>query len=109
MSKAFPIKMAFYTLVVVYLWLDFFVFEGPLGKKLKTVNPQSEANVAFAKEKGVAARVYHQPIFLTQVDYALEEKFWRNGKSRGAIKGLEAEKLKFQRLAVLQDLIDDFP
>lgn len=107
MSKAFPIKMAIYTLVIAYLWLDLFVFYGPLSRRVKNVNPRSAENVAYAKEHGVAARVFYQPIYLTQVDYALEEKFWRQGKGREMLEGMSAAALSFHRGAVLQELIDD--
>ena len=104
MSKAFPVKMAIYTLVVGYLCLDLFVLKGPVHGWVERRVPGGAAQVAEAERQGVVARVFGEPVYLAQVDRALEEKLWREGQE---MSGLSANELLFWRKEVLRDLIDE--
>ncbi len=95
------VRAVVYSFALVYLFLDLFVLKGPLYQRVKESNPRSERVIAEETARGVAARVYFQPILLTQIDRAVEKKLWHRGKSP---QTLSPEELKSRRLAVLDDL-----
>jgi parvulin-like peptidyl-prolyl isomerase len=102
-DKGVPVRLVLYTIGIIYLFLDLFVFDGPLRRKLREENPQSPERIASAKAKGVVARVFYQPILLSQVDRRVEERLWKEGRK---LDGLGKEERKLLRMAALNDLID---
>ena len=74
-------RVVLYSVALLYLIADLFVFGGPLKRALFRKNPTSADVIEAAKEEGVVARVYFQPIMLTQVDYRVRENLLARGAS----------------------------
>ena len=96
-------RLVVYSIGIVYLFLDLFVLDGPLRRKMRRDHPQSPERIAAAKAQGVVARVYYQPILLSQVDRRVDERMWKEGRK---LESLSKEERKLLRLAALNDLID---
>src|SRR5690606_11450576 len=77
----FPFRPALYGIVILYLVGDLFLVGGPIRRQIDLTNPDSPAFLAAAKERGVVARVAGQPITRSQIDRALAERLWLDGKS----------------------------
>jgi hypothetical protein len=103
-DKGAFIRAVVYSLALLYLFLDLFFFQGPLYHKVRGNDPSSKDAIAAETARGVAARVYYQPILLTQIDRAVEKRLWRQGKSPSGLRG---EDLKSQRLVALDGLFDE--
>lgn len=101
--KKFTLRLVLYGAVLAYLAGDLFLFHGPLGRKLERANPGSPAAIAAAKAGGVVARVFNLQITRTQLDRAVCERLWLEGKS---IDSLSPQLRKIARYAALDDLID---
>ena len=102
-DKGVPVRLVVYTLGMVYLFLDLFVFAGPLRQKIRKSNIRSPEQIAAAKAQGVVARFYGQPILLTQVDWRVQERVWKEGRKLEDVPDVERKVL---RMAALNDLID---
>ena len=81
--------------LLVYLAGDLFVWRGPLGRRLDGVMPGG---------RRVVARVFDRAITRSQVERAVRERLWREGKSSAE---LSAQNLIDARQAALDALIDD--
>ncbi len=88
---------------LAYLAGDLFVFNGPARRGLERFSPDSPASVEKAKAEGVVARVGDYPITSSQVDRAVTERLWWEGRKPA---DLQPEDLAAARRAALQDLID---
>ena len=99
----FSLRFAAYILVVGYLVADLFVFNGPLNKRIQASNPNSPESIAKAKANGVVARVFYNQITRRQLDYAIYERLWLEGK---ALEDLSPGDKKLVTYAALGDLID---
>ncbi|MES2438321.1 MAG: peptidylprolyl isomerase [Verrucomicrobiota bacterium] len=99
----FPLRFALYSVAIVYLLGDLLVFKGPIRHRIDLANPDSPAAIAAAKAKGVVARVSGRPISRSQLDRALAERLWLDGRSAG---GLTPVDLATARHAALEELID---
>ncbi|MEO5714348.1 MAG: peptidylprolyl isomerase [Luteolibacter sp.] len=77
----FPIRLALCGIAAVYLAGDLFVFHGPLRHQIDLLDPASAASITRAKSTGVVARVFDQPITRSQLDRAVGEKLWLEGKT----------------------------
>lgn len=84
-----------------YIALDFLVLKGPLHQKLKT----KESDVLLDSERDIAARVFHKPIYLSQIDYAVDQMLWSKGRSREGVGGAERTYL---RQVAIRDLADQY-
>ena len=102
MSKSFVIRMTLWSVLMLYLLCDFFLFKGPLRSELRRMFPTKEDKVAEAMAEGICARVYNAPIYLSQVDRRLRERLWRTGRDPEAVH--ESERKMLRRLA-LDDLV----
>lgn len=102
-DKGVPVRLVVYSLGIVYLFLDLFVFDGPLRQKMREKDPRDPAQVAAAKAKGIVARVHYQPILLTQVDRRVEQELWKEGRT---LEGMKQEEKLLRRKAALNELID---
>ncbi|WP_411846250.1 peptidylprolyl isomerase [Roseibacillus persicicus] len=98
-----PVRAILYGVALIYLFIDLFVFKGPLYKAIKNSDPRSEQAIREETARGVAARVYYQPILLTQIDWEVERRLWLRGKSAA---GLSATELRSQRMAALNGLFE---
>jgi parvulin-like peptidyl-prolyl isomerase len=97
------LRLALYGAVVAWLAGDLFVFHGPLRRKLDRADPRSAEAIAAAKAGGVVARVFNRQITRSQLERALHERLWLEGKTPA---DLTAENLKLVRYAALDELID---
>ena len=102
MSKSFVVRMALWSVLVLYLACDFFLFNGPLRSELRRMFPTQEDKVARAVAEGICARVYNAPIYLSQVDRRVRERLWRTGRDPEKVSDAEMAML---RTVALDDLI----
>ena len=99
----FSLRLAIYGAVLAYLAGDLFVFQGPLRQRIERANPHSAEAQAAAKAGGVVARVFNHQITRSQLERALHERLWLEGKTP---ESLAPANLKTARYAALADLID---
>lgn len=99
----FSLRFAVYLVVVGYLVSDLFLFNGPLNKRIQSSNPNSPESIAKAKANGVVARVFNHHITRKQLDYAIYERLWLEGKH---LEDLSPGNRELVTYAALGDLID---
>lgn len=99
----FSLRLAIYGGVLAYLAGDLFLFHGPLRQRVDRADPTSAAAIADAKRRGVVARVFNHQITRDQLERAVHERLWLEGKHPD---GFSPENLKLVRYAALDDLID---
>ena len=99
----FSLRLGAYMLVLGYLAGDLFLFNGPLNRHFKTSHPDSPESIAKAKANGVVARVFNHHITRSQLDYAIYERLWLEGKSA---EDLSPSEHKLVTYAALGELID---
>ena len=102
--KKMAIRMGIYVVMIGYLLLDLFVFEGPIKKGLTGPAPDSPEAIAAAKAKGVVARVYAQPIYRAQIEGREKEYLWERGRK---IEEVPLAERKLIRNIALQEMIDE--
>lgn len=93
MSKSFVVRMALWSVLVLYLVFDFFIFNGPLRGELRRMFPTKEDKLAEAVAEGICAKVYNAPIYLSQVERRVRERIWRTGRDPGEISKEEINML----------------
>jgi parvulin-like peptidyl-prolyl isomerase len=98
----FSLRLALYGLVIAYIAGDLFVFNGPLRQKMDLADPGSAQAIAAAKANGVVARVFNLQIKQSQLERAVAERLWLEGKT---LESIPPETLKTVRYAALDDLI----
>lgn len=99
----FSLRFGAYLLVLGYLALDLYVINGPLNRRIQASNPNSPEAIAKAKANGVVARVFNHHITRSQLDYAIHERLWLEGKSA---ENLSPADKKLVTYAALGELID---
>jgi parvulin-like peptidyl-prolyl isomerase len=99
----FSLRLAIYGGVLAYLAGDLFVFQGPLRRKIERANPGSEEAITEAKARGVVARVFNHRITRDQLERAVHERLWLEGKTP---EFLAPENRRMVRYAALDELID---
>lgn len=99
----FTLRLAIYGTVVAWLAGDLFVFHGPLRRRIDRADPTSAEAIRIAKSQGVVARVFNHRITRDQLERAVHERLWLEGKTPA---DLTPENLKLVRYAALDDLID---
>ncbi|MDP3850275.1 MAG: peptidylprolyl isomerase [Luteolibacter sp.] len=99
----FSLRLALYGLVIAWLAGDLFLFHGPLRRKIDLADPSSQEAIAAAKNRGVVARVFNHQITRGQLERAVYERLWLEGKSPADIS---PQNLKILRYAALDELID---
>ena len=102
-SKKFTVRLAIYSVVLLYVAGDLFLFNGPLNRRIQTDRPDSPEAIAYAKSQGVVARVFGHPILRSQVERAAKERLWLEGRTMEELKPEERREL---RMAALNELID---
>lgn len=95
----FTLRFAAYLVVIGYLCADLFLFHGPLSKRLKAYDPNSDES----KAGGVVARVFGYKITRKQLDRAVQERLFIEGKN---LSDLTQAQLKLVEYAALGELID---
>jgi len=96
------VRMAIWSLLVLYLACDFFLLSGPLKRELRRMFPTEEQKIAEAVAEGICARVYNAPIYLSQVDRRVRENLWRRGREPGKVSD---EEMRMLRRLAMDDLI----
>jgi len=99
----FSLRFAIYLVVLGYLACDLFFFNGPLNRRIQTSHPNSPEAIAQAKANGVVARVFGHQITRTQLDRAIHERLWLQGKSDSELPPRQKKLIEY---AALGDLID---
>ena len=100
----FPWRIAIYTVIILYLVADLFVFQGPLREKIESRKAFTEYSKERARRNQWVATVNDQPLTRRQLDTAVEVFLYRRGKK--PIDLSEANQ-KITRRAVLQELVND--
>ncbi len=90
----FPLCLAISGAVLLYLAADLFLFRGPLRRLIDSHG---------ADETEIVARVANHPITRSQLERALREQLWLDGKT---LESLTPENRKIARFAALDELID---
>jgi hypothetical protein len=99
----FSLRFAAYFLAVGYLACDLYVFNGPLNRRIQASHPDSPESIVKAKAIGVVARVFNHHITRSQLEYAIHERLWLEGKN---VNDLSPADKKLVTYAALGDLID---
>lgn len=102
-SKSFVVRLVIYSVALLWIAGDLFVFHGPLRRKVDGMRPGSAASIERDRSRGVVARVYGEPILVSQVERAARERLWLRGRD---LAGLRPEQRKTERMAALNELID---
>lgn len=102
-SGKFILRVSIYAAIIAYLLCDLFVFNGPLNRRIQASRPDSPESIAKAKANGVVAQVFNHGITRGQLDRAVRERLWLEGKG---LEALTPGNLKLVRYAVLGELID---
>ena len=99
----FSLRFAAYVTILSYLVIDLFLVKGPLRKRIDASSPDSPESIEKAKASGVVARVFYNHITRKQLDFAIYERLWIEGKK---LENLSAAERKLFTYAALGDLID---
>jgi peptidyl-prolyl cis-trans isomerase C len=97
------IRLVVYGLVLGWIAGDLFLWNGILSRKIQRADPNTPEAIARAKAQGVVARVFNRQITRDQLERAVAERLWREGKGPS---DLTKEALRMARYAALNDLID---
>lgn len=103
-SKKFIWRLGLWSLLMLYILLDLLIFKGPveqMATKLRNQQPRFEDD----SKRGIAARVFNRPIYLSQIDFAVDQKLWSTGRTRAEIK--DKQRL-FLRAEALRDIADQY-
>jgi parvulin-like peptidyl-prolyl isomerase len=99
----FTLQLGIYFLVVGYICADLFLFNGPINRRIQSSHPDSPESIAKAKANGVVARVFGHQITRSQLDRAVYERLFLDGKSFDTLSPNEKKLFEY---AALGDLID---
>lgn len=99
----FSVRFAAYLLVLGYLAGDLYFFNGPLSRRIKASDPNSPESIAEVKANGVVARVFNHHITRSQLDRAIHDRLWLEGKS---VSNLTPNERNLVEYAALGELID---
>lgn len=99
----FSLRFGIYLAALIYLVADLYIIKGPLSRRIQASNPNSPESIARAKANGVVARVFYNHITRKQLDFAIYERLWLEGKK---LSDLTPADQKLITYAALGDLID---
>ncbi len=102
--RAMAIRYVLWGIVMIYLALDLFVFNGPLKQKIEASKVGSAESVRKDKAQGIVAKAYEQPILRSQVDHAVIEGLFREGRSFDSVS---KEELGWRRISAANELLDE--
>lgn len=103
MKITFTARLLIYSAVLAYVALDLFAFSGPLRKAIDRRKIDSPESIEEAKKSGTLAIVLGRPITTTQLERAVQERAWLEGKSWDQVPKTQQ---KLMRQACLMELID---
>jgi hypothetical protein len=101
-GSGFPIRLAVYGTALLLFALDL-IFGGPLRTRIERRRPNSPESIAKYRSQGIVARVYQYPITRAQLERAVTERLWLEGRQH---EQLTADARKLITYAVLNELID---
>ncbi len=104
-SRKFLWRLGLWSLLMLYIALDLLIFKGPVDKiarKLSSDQPKFEDD----SQRGIAARVFNRPIYLSQIDFAVDQKLWSTGK--GTREGIQEKQRLFLRAEALRNIQDQY-
>ncbi len=101
-SKKFLWRLAIWSLLMLYLALDVLLFKGPVDKIAKKLGNRN-STIESDTERQITSRVFNRPIYLSQVDLAVDQKLWATGKNRDGIKDQQRFYLRAVALRDIQD------
>lgn len=104
MSRSFVVRMTLWSVLVLYIVCDFFVFNGSLRSELREIFSTPEDKAARAMAQGICAKVWNGPVYRSQVDRRVREKLWRTGRDPEKVG---AREMKLLRWAALDELIGE--
>ncbi len=96
MSVVNKIRFLFYGAIILYLLAEFFIIDGPMRR-------WSMGDSFRLPSQDLAARVAGKSISNSQLDRAISERLWLQGKSK---ESATPEELKLVRFAALDELIE---
>lgn len=102
MNPSFVVRMIVWSSLALYLVCDFFWLEGPLKRELRKQFPSKQEQHQNAVTQGICAKIYNQPIYISQVDRRVREKLYRTGRTPDSVKNKEYQWLRW---AVIDELI----
>lgn len=97
------IRLLVYGVALGWIAGDLFVWHGFLRQRIDRADPNSPEAIARAKSQGVVARVFNHRITRGQLERAIAERLWKEGKNP---EELDADTTRMVRYAALNDLID---
>ncbi|MFC5050232.1 peptidylprolyl isomerase [Rubritalea spongiae] len=103
MGKKFVVRLIAWSALMLYLLCDLIFFTGPLKKQVDKMHNSHVKKMQLDQDRDIIARVFTVPIYLSQVDYGVDEYLWRNGRNRAELTAAERATL---RIKVLDELID---
>lgn len=89
---------------MLYIALDLLIFKGPVDKIADKLR-NKELTLEDDAKRGIAARVFKRPIYLSQIDYAVDQKLWSTGRTR---EGIHDEQRFFLRAEALRNIQDQY-
>jgi peptidyl-prolyl cis-trans isomerase C len=98
--KAFPWRFAIYFILGLWLALDFYVWDGPIRKRLAV----AASGGSQAEGVGLVARVYGYPITRIQLQRRLREMMFTRGEDWQQLSSAAQDQM---RQLALEALIDD--
>jgi len=102
LSRKFLWRLALWSLLILYLILDLLLFKGPVDKIASRLR-NDQTRFENDTQRGVASRVHNRPIYLTQVDFYVDQKLWSTGKNREGISDKQRLFLRAEALRNIQD------
>jgi parvulin-like peptidyl-prolyl isomerase len=99
----FALRLAIYGSILGYVAGDLLVFQGPLHRRLEKNRPDTAEAIAAAKAGGTVARVFSHPILRSQLERAVHERLWLEGRSLAEVPEPQLKQLRY---AALGELID---
>jgi parvulin-like peptidyl-prolyl isomerase len=99
----FTLRLCIYGAVFTYLICDLHYCGGPLSRRLLHAGASRPAKPATAAPGGIVARVYGYQIQRSQLERAVHERLWLEGKT---LADISPQHRKLIRYAALEDLID---
>lgn len=103
-SKNFVWRLGLWSVLMLYIFLDLLFFKGPVHRMAEKLR-NNEAAIKADTERGVAGRVFNRPIYLTQVDFAVDQALWVRGKTR---EGIQEKRRTYLRALALRDIQDQY-
>ena len=103
-SRKFLWRLGLWSLLMLYIALDLLIFKGPvntIADKLRSDQPKFEDDA----QRGIAARVFNRPIYLSQIDFAVDQKLWSTAQTR---EGIQDKQRLFLRAEALRNIADQY-